>query len=106
MALAIQPAPDWTWDRISAEEREARENLAALFRFTALQGWDDHILTHITVRAPDNDAEMLANPLGFRFSEITPMPRSSSTAPAGTPPISSSCQRTSLPSACRPMRPS
>ena len=71
MALAIQPAPDWTWDRISAEEREARENLAALFRFTALQGWDDHILTHITVRAPDNDAEMLANPLGFRFSEIT-----------------------------------
>lgn len=73
MVLALKPAivPTEIWDQISPAERVARENLAALYRFMALQGWGDHIYTHITVRAPDADDQMLANPLGFRFNEIT-----------------------------------
>lgn len=58
-------------DRVSAAEWDARVDLAALYRFIALKNWDDHIYTHITVRVPGEDHLMLANPLGFRFNEIT-----------------------------------
>lgn len=56
---------------ISAEEWEARVNLAAAYRLVALFGWDDLVFTHISVRLPGPDHHFLINPYGFLFEEIT-----------------------------------
>lgn len=58
-------------DKISAEEREARVELAALYRAVALYGWDDLIFTHISMRVPGEDEHFLINAYGFLFEEIT-----------------------------------
>lgn len=39
-------------DKVSAEEWQARVDLAALYRLVALYGWDDLIYTHISARVP------------------------------------------------------
>jgi ribulose-5-phosphate 4-epimerase/fuculose-1-phosphate aldolase len=57
--------------RVSAEEWEARVNLAAAYRLVALYGWDDLIFTHISARVPDSDHHFLINPYGWMFDEIT-----------------------------------
>jgi ribulose-5-phosphate 4-epimerase/fuculose-1-phosphate aldolase len=57
--------------RISEAEWKARVDLAALFRLTALYGWDDLIFTHISARIPGNDKHYLINPFGLCFEEIT-----------------------------------
>lgn len=56
---------------VSAEEWDARVNLAALYRLVALQGWDDLIFTHISMRVPGPEHHFLINPYGFLFEEIT-----------------------------------
>jgi ribulose-5-phosphate 4-epimerase/fuculose-1-phosphate aldolase len=56
---------------VSTDEWAVRVDLAALYRLTALEGWDDILLTHISARAPDGDEHFLINPFGFRFAEIT-----------------------------------
>ena len=38
--------------KVSAEEWQARVDLAALYRLVALYGWDDAIYTHISARLP------------------------------------------------------
>jgi hypothetical protein len=38
--------------KVSAEEWQARVDLAALYRLVALYGWDDAIYTHISARIP------------------------------------------------------
>ena len=38
--------------KVSAEEWQARVDLAALYRLVALHGWDDLIYTHISARVP------------------------------------------------------
>lgn len=53
------------------EERQVRVNLAALYRLTALEKWDDILLTHISARCPGAAELFLINPFGFRFAEIT-----------------------------------
>ncbi len=57
-------------DRVSAEEQEARIDLAAAYRLVAHFGWDDLIFTHLTVRVPGTD-HFLINPYGMLFEEIT-----------------------------------
>ena len=57
--------------RISAEEREARINLAACYRLAAHYGWTDLIYTHISLRVPGSEDHYLLNPFGFMFDEIT-----------------------------------
>lgn len=52
-------------------EKQARVDLAALYRLVALQGWDDLLLTHISARIPGPEGHFLINPFGLRFSEIT-----------------------------------
>jgi ribulose-5-phosphate 4-epimerase/fuculose-1-phosphate aldolase len=37
---------------MSDGKRQARINLAALYRLVALEGWDDLIFTHISMRVP------------------------------------------------------
>ena len=57
--------------KVSAEEWQARVDLAALYRLVALHGWDDMIYTHISARIPGPDHHFLINPYGMFFEEIT-----------------------------------
>src|SRR3982751_3313091 len=57
--------------KVSAEEWQARVDLAALYRLVALYGWDDLIYTHISARIPGPDHHFLINPYGLMFEEIT-----------------------------------
>ncbi|MEM6625978.1 MAG: class II aldolase/adducin family protein [Pseudomonadota bacterium] len=58
-------------DRVSAEEWEQRVELAALYRMTAINKWDDLIFTHISARVPGPEHHFLINPYGYLFEEIT-----------------------------------
>ncbi len=58
-------------DKISAEEWQARVDLAALYRLAALRRWDDLIFTHISACAPGDERHFLINPLGLMFGEVT-----------------------------------
>lgn len=57
--------------KVSAEEWQARVDLAALYRLVALHGWDDAIYTHISARLPGPEHQFLINPYGMYFGEIT-----------------------------------
>jgi ribulose-5-phosphate 4-epimerase/fuculose-1-phosphate aldolase len=57
--------------RVSAAEWEARVNLAAAYRLTALFGWDDLVFTHISARLPGPEHHFLINAFGMMFDEIT-----------------------------------
>ncbi len=57
--------------KVSAEEWQARVDLAALYRLVALHGWDDMIYTHISARIPGPEHHFLINPYGMFFEEIT-----------------------------------
>jgi ribulose-5-phosphate 4-epimerase/fuculose-1-phosphate aldolase len=63
------PAP--LRERITAEEWQARVDLAALYRLVALHGWDDMIFTHLSARVPGAEGHFLINPFGMFFDEIT-----------------------------------
>lgn len=63
-ALSLKPL-------VSPEEWAARVDLAALYRLTAMEKWDDILLTHISARVPGADEHFLINPFGLRFAEIT-----------------------------------
>ncbi len=58
-------------DQVSEAEWRARVELAALYRLTALHGWDDAIFTHISMRAPGPEHHFLINPYGVHFEEMT-----------------------------------
>ncbi len=57
--------------KVSEAEWAAREDLAALYRYVAERGWDDHIFTHMTARVPGEPDCYLVNPLDLTFNEIT-----------------------------------
>lgn len=57
--------------RVSEGEWQARVELAALYRLTALHGWDDAIFTHISMRVPGPEHHFLINPYGVFFEEMT-----------------------------------
>jgi len=56
---------------ISPEEWAVRVDLAACYRLIAHFGWDDLVLTHNTARVPGTTDQMLINPSGLMFDEIT-----------------------------------
>ena len=56
---------------ISAEEWAVRVDLAACYRLIAHFGWDDLVLTDNSARVPGHPDQMLINPSGLRFDEIT-----------------------------------
>jgi ribulose-5-phosphate 4-epimerase/fuculose-1-phosphate aldolase len=58
-------------DQVSAEEWQARVDLAAAYRLVAHYGWDDLIFTHISARVPGADHHFLLNPYGMMFDEVT-----------------------------------
>jgi ribulose-5-phosphate 4-epimerase/fuculose-1-phosphate aldolase len=56
---------------ISAEEWQVRVDLAACYRLIAHFGWDDLVLTHNSARVPGTTDQILINPQGLMFDEIT-----------------------------------
>jgi ribulose-5-phosphate 4-epimerase/fuculose-1-phosphate aldolase len=59
-----------TLPTMRAEEREARQQLAACYRIFAMLGWDEMIFNHITVKVPGEEGAFLINPYGLHFSEV------------------------------------
>jgi ribulose-5-phosphate 4-epimerase/fuculose-1-phosphate aldolase len=57
-------------ETVSEAEWKARVDLAALYRLTAMHGWDDMIFTHISARVPGPEHHFLINPYGFFFEEM------------------------------------
>lgn len=57
--------------RVDEAEWQARVDLAALYRLSALHGWDDAIFTHISLRVPGPEHHFLINPYGVFFDEMT-----------------------------------
>jgi ribulose-5-phosphate 4-epimerase/fuculose-1-phosphate aldolase len=56
---------------VSAEEWQARVDLAAAYRIVAYYGWDDLVFTHISARVPGPEHHFLINPYGMMFDEVT-----------------------------------
>ena len=57
--------------RINAAEWQARVELAAAYRLTAMMGWTDMLGTHISCRVPGTHDQFLINPYGLLFEEMT-----------------------------------
>jgi ribulose-5-phosphate 4-epimerase/fuculose-1-phosphate aldolase len=55
----------------SLDEANLRRQLAYLYRIFDFYGWCDLIVTHLSVRVPNQDA-LLILPFGLSFDEITP----------------------------------
>ena len=55
----------------SEEERQVRIDLAAMFRLTAMFGWDDTVWNHITARVPGSDHNFLMHRFGLLYEEVT-----------------------------------
>ena len=56
--------------KVSAEEWQARVDLAAAYRLVAHFHWDDLVFTHVTAKIPGSE-HFLINPYGLMFDEIT-----------------------------------
>lgn len=57
--------------KYSNSEWEARVDLAACYRLMPLFGMSDLVYNHITARIPGTDDEILINPYGYMYEEIT-----------------------------------
>jgi ribulose-5-phosphate 4-epimerase/fuculose-1-phosphate aldolase len=68
--LRSSSAPRDVRDRTSAQEWDARVNLAACYRLAAHYGWTDQVYTHISARVPGTEHYLL-NPFGYMFDEVT-----------------------------------
>lgn len=69
--MTAAPKTSTIRDQVSAEEWQARVDLAAAYRLVALFGWDDLIFTHISARVPGSEHHFLLNPYGMMFEEVT-----------------------------------
>ena len=58
-------------DQVSAEEWKAREELAAVFRLAALEGWADLAMAHASARVPGTTDQFLFLPTELTFDEMT-----------------------------------
>lgn len=56
--------------RMTNEEWQARQDLAAAYRIFAMMGWDELIYTHVTVKIPNEAGAFLINPFGLQFTEV------------------------------------
>lgn len=58
-------------EKYSKEEWQTRVDLAACYRLMPLFGMSDLVYNHITARIPGTDDEILINPYGYMYEEIT-----------------------------------
>ncbi len=68
---AKRKRPARTARKVSDAEWQARVELAAAYRLTAMMGWTDMLGTHISCRVPGTDDQFLINPYGLLFEEMT-----------------------------------
>jgi ribulose-5-phosphate 4-epimerase/fuculose-1-phosphate aldolase len=71
MADGSIAVPGGLQGRVGEAEWRARVELAALYRLIALNGWDDAIFTHVSMRVPGPEHHFLINPYGVFFEEMT-----------------------------------
>jgi len=57
--------------RFSADEWEARVQLAAAYRIFDMVGWTELIYNHLSLRVPGTEDEFLINPFGLHYREVT-----------------------------------
>ena len=57
-------------DQVSPEEWQARVDLAACYRLTAMYGMTEMIANHISCRVPGSHDHFLINPYGMLYEEI------------------------------------
>lgn len=57
--------------KVSAEEWQARVDLAACYRLVALFEMNDLVYNHITARVPGEEGRFLINPYGYAYEEVT-----------------------------------
>ena len=57
-------------EQVSAEEWQARVDLAACYRLTAIYGMTEMIANHISCRVPGTTDQFLINPYGMLYEEI------------------------------------
>lgn len=55
----------------SPQEWQARVELAAAFRLSAIYGWDELLYAHISARVPNEPKHILMHPAHLLFEEIT-----------------------------------
>lgn len=55
---------------MTAEEWQARQQLAATYRVFDLMGWSEMIYNHISLKVPGEEGAFLINPFGLHFSEV------------------------------------
>ena len=58
-------------DSVSAEEWDARVELAAAYRLTEIYGMTEMTANHISCRVPGTENQFLINPYGMLYEEIT-----------------------------------
>lgn len=58
-------------DKVSAEEWQARVNLAACYRLVDFYGLSDMAANHISARVPGEHGTYLINPYGMMYEEMT-----------------------------------
>jgi len=68
--LQLKPIPSKR-ESVSAEEWQARLDLAATYRLVAHHGWTHLVNNHITLRVPGTTDQFLINPYGLLFEQIT-----------------------------------
>jgi ribulose-5-phosphate 4-epimerase/fuculose-1-phosphate aldolase len=56
--------------RFSAEEWQARVQLAAAYRIFDRLGWTELIYNHLSLRVPGEPGHFLVNPFGLHYSEV------------------------------------
>ena len=57
-------------EQVSPEEWQARVDLAACYRLTAMYGMTEMIANHISCRVPGHNDQFLINPYGMLYEEI------------------------------------
>ena len=63
-ATALKPG-------MSTEEWKARVDLAAAFRLSAMQDWDEMLFAHLSARVPGHANHYLMHPAAILFEEVT-----------------------------------
>ena len=55
---------------LEQQQEKVKVDLAAMFRLTAMYGWDDTIWNHITARVPGSDHHFYMHRFGLSYEEV------------------------------------
>ena len=55
---------------LSEQQENVKIDLAAMFRLTAMFGWDDTVWNHITARVPGSEHHFYMHRFGLSYEEV------------------------------------